>query len=322
MTLGEHLEELRSRSIRAFASIGISAVICYIFINTIMGFLTTPVFAVYRRHNLDPQMVSLAPAEAFLTDLKVAILTGMILASPYAISQLWGFVAAGLYPNERRWVRRFAPASIALFFTGVTFLLLIVSPLLLDFLLTYRNSLPNIDLTSRFILPARELTQPGPDIDLWERTAPFPILARDPVEPPEAQPWVSLRDREIRIRLGDEHFTVAHLRRVTGGNILQPVMRISEYIIFIIHLSIAFGIGFQVPVVVTFLAAAGIAEARDMAKFRRHILFGMACGASFITPPDVTSLVMLLGPMAGLFEIGLAIARIIERKRAKAERAE
>jgi len=319
MTLGEHLEELRSRSIRAFASIGIAAIVCYIFIGPIMGFLTTPVFAVYRRHNLEPQMVSLAPAEAFLTDLKVSILTGLILASPYAISQIWGFIAAGLYPNERRWVERFAPASIALFFTGVTFLLLIVSPLLLDFLLTYRNSLPNIDLTTRFILPTRDMAQPTPDTQPWETTSPLPILARDPVEAPEGHPWISLKDREIRIRLGEQNYTVAHLRRVTGGNILQPMMRISEYIVFVIHLAIAFGIGFQVPVVVTFLAVADIATAQDMARFRRHIIFGMACCAAVITPPDVTSMIMLLGPMAGLFEIGLAIARRIERKRARAE---
>jgi len=319
MTLGEHLEELRSRIIRALMSIGVAAVVCYLCINPIMGFLTAPVFAVYRRHDLTPQMVSLSPPEAFLTDLKVAIMTGFILAAPYALGQIWGFVAAGLYPHERRWVQRFAPASIALFFTGVVFLLLIVAPLLLDFLLTYRNSLPNIDLTSRFLLPVQELAAPPPETQPWDPSKALPALEEDPPAPPERTPWINLKAHEIRIRLGDTHYTVAHLKKVTTGNTLQPMMRISEYILFIVHLAVAFGLGFQVPVVVAFVAMVGIASARQMAMLRRYVIFGMACAAAMLTPPDVTSMLLLLGPMACLFELGLVVARWIERKRAAAE---
>ena len=162
MTLGEHLEELRTRMVRAIVALVVGTIGCYVFIGPIMGFLTTPVFAVYKRHDMSPEMVSLAPAEAFLTDLKVAAIVGLILSAPYSLSQLWGFVAAGLYPNERRWVQRFAPASIVLFFSGVTFLLLIVSPLLLDFLLTYRRDLPNVDFTSNLILGTGEMPTSAP----------------------------------------------------------------------------------------------------------------------------------------------------------------
>jgi sec-independent protein translocase protein TatC len=334
MTLGEHLEELRSRIIRALASIGIATVVCYLFINPIMGFLTAPVFAVYRRHDLTPQMLSLSPPEAFLTDLKVSVMAGFILAAPYALGQIWGFVAAGLYRNERQWVQRFAPASIALFFAGVAFLLLIVSPLLLDFLLTYRKELPNINPTARLLLPTPVLpTQPAgtqpwdesapqgvsPETQPRSRLAPLPALEDDPVSPPERTPWVNLKAHEIRMRLGDEHYTIAHLKKVTDGNRLQPMMRISEYILFIVHLALAFGLGFQVPVAVVFVAMAGIASSREMAKLRRYVMFGMACGAALLTPPDLSSMVLLLGPMACLFELGLIVARVVERKRERAE---
>jgi len=95
------------------------------------------------------------------------------------------------------------------------------------------------------------------------------------------------------------------------------MMRISEYVIFILQLSAAFGIGFQVPVVVAFVATLGIATADQMASLRRHIWFGMAVVAACVTPPNVGSMLMLLIPMIGLLEIGLLVARLIERDRAK-----
>ncbi|UCD30431.1 MAG: twin-arginine translocase subunit TatC [Planctomycetota bacterium] len=84
---------------------------------------------------------------------------------------------------------------------------------------------------------------------------------------------------------------------------------------FVLHLAAAFGIGFQVPVVVAFLASLGIATAGDMARLRRYVWFGMAILSAFITPPDVTSMLFLLLPMALLFEVGLIVAKFIEKSR-------
>ena len=99
MTLGEHLEELRSRVVRALLALGVGAILCYVFIDPIMGLLTSPVFAVYKRHGMSPTMQALSPGEMLFTDLKVSMILGVILSAPYSIWQIWGFVAAGLYKN-------------------------------------------------------------------------------------------------------------------------------------------------------------------------------------------------------------------------------
>ncbi|HON68712.1 MAG TPA: twin-arginine translocase subunit TatC, partial [Phycisphaerae bacterium] len=84
----------------------------------------------------------------------------------------------------------------------------------------------------------------------------------------------------------------------------------------------AFGIGFQVPVVVAFLAVLGIFSADEMARFRRHVILIMAIAAAVFTPsPDPFSMMLLLLPMVGLFEAGLFVARRIERSRAAAQTA-
>jgi len=315
MTLGEHLEELRTRVIRALVALAVGAVLCYIFIDPIMGFLTSPVFAVYRQHGIEPAMLALNPAEPFMTDLKVAIIVGFILSAPYSLWQIWAFIAAGLYMHERKWVYRFAPTSIALFFAGAFFLLFVVSPLLLDFLLSYRQTLPNYQTTSWLLgkIPSIKENQPQAT---WPTTQPMMSVEKDPAEPPEGVPWINLQDRDLRIHYGDKTYTIGHLMETSNQNRLNPMMRLSEYIIFILQLAAAFGLSFQVPVAGAFVATLGIASAAQMAGLRRYIWFTMAIAAAVVTPTtDVTSLCLLLVPMMGLLEIGLLAARLIERGR-------
>lgn len=316
MTLGEHLEELRTRLIRAMIGLVAGSILCYIFIDHVMGFLTAPLFAVLRSQGIEPRMVALNPAENFLTFLKVSIIVGFIASAPYSLTQIWGFVSAGLYPHERKWVRRFAPASIGLFFVGAGFLLLVVSPMLLNFLVGYRQELPNYDFAPRWLLGGIKPIEVNEHDLAWPTTQPIPAFDKDPTDPPQRMVWINARDRVMRIRLGDEHFTVGHLEPAEKRNRLEPMMRISEYVVFILHLAAAFGIGFQVPVVVSFVAVVGLATADQMARLRRYIWFGMAIGSACITPPDISSMILLLGPMAMLFEVGLLIARAVERRRA------
>ncbi|VAX36735.1 Twin-arginine translocation protein TatC [hydrothermal vent metagenome] len=79
--------------------------------------------------------------EAFLTYLKVALVSGFILASPWIFYQLWLFVAAGLYPHERKYVYLYMPVSIGLFLLGAFFCFKWVLPLVLVFLLEFNNFL-------------------------------------------------------------------------------------------------------------------------------------------------------------------------------------
>jgi Sec-independent protein secretion pathway component TatC len=308
--------------IRALVGLAVGAAICFGLSKFIMGFLTSTMYAVLEAQGYPPEIRSLHPAESFITELKVSLIVGFILSAPYSLMQIWGFIAAGLYPHERRWVNRFAPVSIALFFTGAAFLLIVVSPLLLNFLIAYRTEYPNYQrffpswlLTSGSPVTTTDHGAAGPPARAWSTTQPIAAFDGDPTEPPEGVPWLNKARREIRIRFDDKVYRWTHLRAVQHGNVIMPEIRIGELIPFILQLAAAFGIGFQVPVVVAFLAAAGIAEASGMARLRRYVIFVMAIGSAVITPPDPGSMIMLLVPMVLLFEVGLFAARIIERKR-------
>lgn len=330
MTLGEHLEELRTRLFRAIAALGVGAVVCYVFIDYIIGFLAWPMFAVLRRQGFEPEMTYLNPTEPFVTDLQMAGILGLLVTAPYGLAQIWGFVAAGLYPMERRWVRRFMPVSIGLFFTGALFFTTIVSPALISFLISYKRDLPTFVPSmlawmipdKRAPLPTRgdQEKQPAPHLEtmpsdyVWPR---LPIAEKDdPVDPPEGAPWINLADREIRMRYGQSIYTIGQLKEIHRANQYKPTIRVADYVMFVLQLAAAFGVGFQVPVVVAFLAAVGMATSQQMAEYRKHVIFVMAILAAVITPsPDVTSMMCLLLPMAGLYEIGLVAARLIEKER-------
>ena len=83
--------------------------------------------------------VTLNVQEAFMMYIKVSLVSGVIFASPWIFYQLWQFVAAGLYPHERRYVHVYLPMSIGLFLGGVLFCFFLALPLLLDFLLSYNR---------------------------------------------------------------------------------------------------------------------------------------------------------------------------------------
>ncbi len=83
--------------------------------------------------------VTLNVQEAFLTYMKVAFISGFVAASPWVFYQMWQFVAAGLYPHERKYVYWFLPISLFLFFSGVAFCFYGVFPTVLDFLLGFNE---------------------------------------------------------------------------------------------------------------------------------------------------------------------------------------
>lgn len=93
---------------------------------------------VVKRQN---QAVTLNVQEAFLTYLKVAFIAGLIVASPWVMFQIWQFVAAGLYPHERKYVYIYLPMSTLLFLVGVVFCFLAVFPFVLSFLLGFNTLL-------------------------------------------------------------------------------------------------------------------------------------------------------------------------------------
>lgn len=90
-----------------------------------------------RRRNFGTQTFSSGPAEAFLMYLKVSVIAGLVFSSPWVFYQIWSFVAAGLYPHERKYIHLFLPASLGLFLGGVFFCFYLVIPLILNYLFKF-----------------------------------------------------------------------------------------------------------------------------------------------------------------------------------------
>lgn len=84
---------------------------------------------------------TLAPADGFIGYMKISMVAGLLLSSPWVFYHLWMFVAAGLYANERRYVRIAVPFSVTLFVVGALFFLFVVAPLSLRFFLTFGDIL-------------------------------------------------------------------------------------------------------------------------------------------------------------------------------------
>lgn len=112
--LTEHLEELRTRLIRCFIAVGIGAAAAYGFKEVIFNILTQPLIEVLPKGDT---IVFTGLPEAFFTYLKVSLLAGLMLASPWIIFELWMFIAPGLYKKEKRMMMPAIFLSI-IFFTG------------------------------------------------------------------------------------------------------------------------------------------------------------------------------------------------------------
>ena len=99
---------------------------------------------------------------------------------------------------------------------------------------------------------------------------------------------------------------------------------ISKYLDFVLGMFFAFGIAFETPVIVVLLVWSGVVSPQALAEKRRYIVVLAFVIAMLLTPPDVTSQIMLAIPLLLLFELGLLVARLYHRKKddAKEDAAE
>ncbi|MCW5773563.1 MAG: twin-arginine translocase subunit TatC [Rhodospirillaceae bacterium] len=102
---------------------------------------------------------------------------------------------------------------------------------------------------------------------------------------------------------------------------IQMMPKVNEYLSLVMKLIFAFGICFETPVLLGLLARAGLASAKGLAKARRYAVVIIFVIAAIITPPDVISQLALAIPMILLYEVGIWVARGIEKKRAAADAA-
>lgn len=135
MTIWEHLAELRKRLMRSALALVAGACVCWAFREEMLAWITAPYATAWRERfpelvkaGQQPELQTLAPADAFVNYLQLSLVGGVILATPVIFYQLWAFVSPGLYAREKRYIIPFVLFSTALFLSGVAFAFYVALP--------------------------------------------------------------------------------------------------------------------------------------------------------------------------------------------------
>ena len=111
----EHLEELRTRLLRAVMWLGLGMVVAWIFHNRLVEFIQKPLL------NIGLSMTMTHPTDAINLFIKTALVFGAIFASPFILYQVWLFISPGMYANEKKYVFPFLAVTVVLFLAGAWF---------------------------------------------------------------------------------------------------------------------------------------------------------------------------------------------------------
>ncbi|MFM1824328.1 MAG: Sec-independent protein translocase protein TatC [Planctomycetota bacterium] len=349
MSFGEHLDELRSRLVRALIVPLPLAVVLFMFAEHLRALLVAPLFAALRANGQTVQIQALSPAETITTDMKLAVIGALAISAPWLLYQLWKFVEPGLYARERRFVHFLTPLSAVLTACGIALFYWILLPLTLLFLVGFGSSKPRtivFDPASDAV-PA---TSAGGAPDAAQPVLTFPVVHDDPPSPRPGQAWISTRDQVLRVAvpleraqvsaviglaedaaaaiaaIGEEpedpaaaaakpvELSVLELPLAVLGGISQ-VYRLSEYVGFTLILLAGSVIAFQMPIVILLLGWVGLVEPKMLREKRRWAIFLMGIVSAVVTPPDITSMLLLLVPLTLLYEVGILLLALVPASR-------
>lgn len=229
MSLIEHLEDLRRRVFRSLAILAVAWTVTWMFHDRIYSYVNGVALEGLPKE-LNYREAFLSVTDPFMLKLKVSFYFGMLLALPFMVLQLWGFVAPGLKPRERKPFQIIGPLSVVLFGIGCWFCWMII---------------------------------------------------------PSAMQW----------------FASIALDSFRGTQINQEPGRL---VFFIINMMLAFGLGFQLPLIVYFLAKVGILPMATIHQYWRHAIVGIFFAAGALTPSnDPFSMMMLAVPLCILFALSV-----------------
>jgi sec-independent protein translocase protein TatC len=136
MSFLEHLDELRKRIIWSLASVGVGVLITFFFIGDIFEFIMRPMQSMLP---VGQTLIYTDPSEAFMLQVKIALIAGLIIASPLVFTQVWLFIAPGLYAHEKKLAIPFVAMSTVLFVAGAAFSHYVVFPLVWRFFASFTN---------------------------------------------------------------------------------------------------------------------------------------------------------------------------------------
>jgi sec-independent protein translocase protein TatC len=238
MGLGDHLDELRMRVMRAILGLVVAVIITTCFGGYLFQFLCQPFYLAMQDASQPPILKTVSSGEKMVIYFKIATLFGIILAAPWIFWQFWKFVSAGLYPKEKRYVHVLAPLSALLFMTGSLFFIMVMARLTLRYLIEF-------------------------DV---------------------------------------------------GIDYIKTEATLANHIDFMMMMSLVFGLGFQLPLLVVGLNKLGIFSVAMMNKWRKYIILLLVIVAAVLTP-DVLSLTALAVPLYLLFEISVLFCWLTAKKR-------
>ncbi|MHC4834093.1 MAG: twin-arginine translocase subunit TatC [Planctomycetota bacterium] len=319
MTFGEHLEELRRRLILALIVPLPVAVLAFVFADSIRKVMTAPLYAALEARRLPTQVQALSPVETLTTDLFLAVILSLVLSAPWLVFQLWKFVEPGLYANERRFAHFLMPASGVLVALGLSVLYWVMLPLMLLFLVGFGQPGPTEtfpigaapDATTAPAVDPRLAAPPGkrlPDAETAPAAGSLPILDEPPASLRPGDAWIDAKTAQLRVvvPVGEDEVEIRSATLARDRSLL-PVFRLREYVNFVLLLALAISIAFQLPLVILLLGWVGIVNVEVLRRNRKYAVLACAVVAAVLTPPDFISMFLLLGPLYGLYELGILL---------------
>jgi len=249
MPLVEHLTELRRRLLYSLVAFVVLFLVCFYFADIFFNFLVEPLARIWEGQE-GRRLIYTALHEKFFTNIKVAFFVAAFLSFPVLASQVWAFVAPGLFKREKKAFLPFLAATPVLFFTGGLFVYYLLLPV------------------------------------AWQFFSSFEQLAGE------------------------------NLLAIT----LEP--KVNEYLSLVMRLIFAFGLSFELPVVLLILVKVGFTTAQGLKKKRRYAIVVAFVAAAVLTPPDPLSQLALAIPIILLYEISILVAVQMMRGREAEDAAE